>query len=398
MRNKARREKIKTISGVLSLLCLVVGGAFLALYFLRQPDVGEQLLPISFIYFGASVLLFGVCLLIRRRDHRRSSYPVSRGMRRQGAVLLFALVMLGAVSATVLHAQFRARANLRRERAAVEKLRTDTAALLAAHEAMRALADDEDLLTDHTNEAWAAERAYEDPSGITTRARVYDACARFDINNLSVLTTHRTARRADDMMMDILTACGDYNPVAKVDALKDWVDEDGEGVYEDRYYGQRERGYAPPNRPARTRDELLSVPGFTRSYFDDGERDDIQDILRPRPDECLAVLPVDRRAPIRVNVNTAPRAVLIGCFGLEREQVVRYILYMRTVRPLQDLSALADMLTPAEIESAERMLDVKSSFYRIETESFSADAFSRVTALVQRDRDGTVSVMRWAMQ
>lgn len=319
----------------------------------------------------------------------------ARSGRWTGAVLILALVMTGMTAALVLRARLLSAAHLRLARAQFDRVRVDMAAQSAVRVALQRLAEDEDLLTDHTNEAWAVEQRYIDPAGIDVRCRVYDVCARFDLNNLSLVATDGAGERSESIAMDLLTLCGDYNPVAVVSAWKDWVDEDQEGVYEGYRYEREELDVRPPDQPALCSREWTLTMGASRAYWNGEPRDRLEYRLKPRPRDLFCTAPMARKAPMRVNVNTASAWVLTGVFGLEHESLVRYIVDMRSLTPLQDLSFFSRQLSPADIERIEPFVDVKSGFYRVEAAASEGRVKRRVFAYVQRAGDGTVQVLDW---
>lgn len=410
-------KKVSLLSIVLGLLALVCSVIIFALSFLRVFTANHHRMAV----FSLGYLVTGVILLLVRftiervrttgtSQHRPQPYlntrfgeaaPVAADASedtasgRDGAVLILVLIMLGLVAGLVLQVQAGARAALRRREAAVLGARLQHAAADAARAALQQLADDEDLGVDHTNETWAATRELRDPSGITTRVRILDESRCFDVNNLGAAPAGQDARAADDIIMDILTLCGDFAPVERVDALKDWIDGDDDGAAESAYY----RTLTPPSRPANRMlyawGEWLQVRGFPRSFFEPHPRHSAIEVFNANVIDGLTVLPVPRARPLPVNVNTATREVLLGVLGLDREDLVAAILFQRARGPIRSIDGAAITADPSFAQTAARYLDVKSHAFLVDAQAYSDGRTERLRVLARRGPQGDVTPIQW---
>lgn len=301
--------------------------------------------------------------------------------------------MLGLVVALVLEALATARGVVRREERSWRAARLRAALADAARQALQRLADDEDLQVDHLREPWAQPVDTTTPSGVAVWLKITDEERFFDLNNLAA-APGQGVRPAPEILADLLTLCGDFAPLERVEALGDWIDPDDEGFWETSYYRGRDPPYACANTWLRGWFELPWVAGFTRRYFE----------LRPRlsrggfdanPEECLTVVPGARSRPTPVNVNTAGRETLWAVLGLEHENLAHFVVLAREDRPFGSLEPLARMGDATLLERVRPYLAVRSRTFRIEARAFEAGQAERLWVLARRGDDGSVRVLRW---
>lgn len=315
--------------------------------------------------------------------------------RKQGMVLVLVLVLLGLITALVVQAQVGALLNLRLRDAELQEARLREVLTTTALEALQRLADDDLLSVDHLSEPWAQPLEIEYPSGISVWLSISDAQSGFDLNNLYCEMPSQTAQTPAEVLMNILTLCGDYSPVERADALRDWIDPDSDGFFETAYYERQE----PPSQAAdswlNSWHELDFVHGFSYAYFlSPGPPPDVT-VSADLPD-CLTVIPGRRTSPVPVNVNTAPREVLAGVVGLAQEEWARQVLVMRQAAPIINLEPLLEAAGP-DPDSLRPMLDVKSSLFCVKASAFYDNHTVDIWALVKRNDSGEVSVIRWVM-
>ena len=279
-RRHTRRRRINSLTLLcllMGILCLVIAGS-LALWGLLRGEPKVLRLSVYYGPAGLFLLVFYTALhrlkersrdvKTRRRERAgRLSDPLP-GDRRSGVALVVVVVLLGVVAALVMQAQVTARARLRLEASTLNRIRLEHAAADAVFHALERLADDEDLLVDHDDEAWAEPVETERPDGITTRVLIEDAQRRFDLNNLYVESASLDPASARRMASDLFTLCGAFSPQAQLDALRDWIDPDQDGFREQRYYEEQEPSRRVPNRWLASAAELFEVEGFTREQFE----------------------------------------------------------------------------------------------------------------------------------
>jgi general secretion pathway protein K len=181
---------------------------------------------------------------------------------------------------------------------------------------------------DSLDEPWAMSIPAVPVERGTVVARIGDAQAKFNLNNIGL------RKNPDDraFLEKLFNRLG--IPVSLVNALKDWVDKDDEvtlpGGAEDLDY----LNLAVPRRAANQAlvdvDELNTIKGFNSDY-----------VARLKP--YVTALP---RATA-VNINTASEDVLALVFDISIEEA-RQLVALRGEKPFQDEPDLMDR-TPSNI-------------------------------------------------
>jgi type II secretory pathway component PulK len=404
-------SRISTLLLVVSLLCLVFA-ALGALFGLSQPsDVERRFLWLAGWYAigGCALFLLRLAFFVLPARIRRltsaAASPLAAAapaegpagdapLAKRGSALVLVLVLLGLIAGMVIQAQVRARWALRESRRLSGRLDLQRAAGDAVRAALQRLADDEDLRSDSTNEAWAASENAVNPLGVATLVRVTDEDRFFDLNNLAVQTGPGT-RKPDDILGDLLAQCGVFSATQPAGALLDWIDADDAGLAESRFYAAKERPYRCSNRLLFDWPELLLVEGWTREMFLPGKRQGRTGLFEASPADCLTLLPVARTLPIPVNVNTAPPEVLLAIVGMENDAVAGSILALRAVRPIRSVESLAVLGDPLLSSRVGPYLDVRSHFFRIRARAYKDEESQSLEVLVRRQASGQVGVLQW---
>ncbi len=315
-----------------------------------------------------------------------------------GFVLVVALAAVLAVAGTLLWVQSRA---LERARVAAAMLETETlraAAAEAAREVMATLAADGDLQCDHAGEDWSRplERTRED--GIQIAARVEDAGRWVDWNNAGAAGTQ--GKKAAEVLENLLICCGHFEKGDWAAALKDYVDEDGEGRWENEFYGRKETPHGAANRLLWAPEELWDVEGIQSEWWRGRGAADRRaaGVFGGEIRESTAVVPPEAGADAAVsavNANTAGRSVLLAVAGVENEELVDRALAMRRTRPFESTAPLA--LAGADAAAAlSGVLDVKSRHFRVRARAERNGQTREVMAWVARDERGDLTITMWA--
>ena len=315
-----------------------------------------------------------------------------RWTARSGMALILTLAAIVLAGGLALYLQARALALARAEQAELLQERLRLAAAEAAREALWTLASDEDLTVDHLGEDWAIPREVAHADGLSTRAVVEDAGRFFNWNNVAV--SNRAARTSRDILLDLMTFCGDFNPGIRVDALTDFVDADEEGGYEADFYAAGEPPFQPPNRELWAPAELLRVHQFTAELFRPRPRTAPDELFSGDLAASTALVPLRLDKPIPVNVNTASRDVLMGVAGLQQDIAVRAILALREMEPLGSLSVLF-MANPELAAALEGTLATASSVFRVRARAAMQDQYCTVMAWVVREQNGDIRILQW---
>jgi type II secretory pathway component PulK len=417
-------KKISLLFLVLGILCVLISVIMLAFSFVGTPSSRHIRRVISLCYVGAG---FGMLatryvmeFLLDRRPSRRYSSNYQPRLRnalhsakeplplngkaaedstlnknRSGAVLVMVLILLALIVGLVVETQISARSCLRRRQLNLLETRLQQAAADAAWGVLRKLANDEDLSVDHTNEVWAAPEEARDPSGVLTRVKIADQDRCFNLNNLAIAPPPANARPAADIVMDIMTLCGDFAPVSRVDSLKDWIDSDDEGFAEQAFYREKTPPYEAANRPLYALSELLWANGFNRTYFARRERHGALDVFSSEIVDCLAVLPDQHHSMTPINVNTAGKETLLGVLGVTRDSLVQRIMARRNERPIRSLDQFfAETGQPMPVE-LRPYLDVKSRFFAVDAQANTEGHTEHLQVLARRGDGGNVDILQW---
>ena len=354
--------------------------------------VGGSLLIVNFACFALPQLLRDWRSPTRRR--RAGLVRPADSNSHSGGVLVLALVLLALMTVLLVQAQALARGRLRQEETAERRATLQRAATDAVWAALQRIADDPDLAVDTTNETWALREEVTTPLGISTLTQVHDGSSRFDLNNLA-RPVARPVRPAEDIVMDLLTLCGDFTPVARVAALTDYMDRDPAGLYEQDYCAKQVPPVACPNRPLYGWGELAGVAGWGREAFVRKPRLGLARTFEADLVEVVNLLPVPREKPLPINVNTASRETLTGVLGLGQDALVAAILTLRAIKPIRDVEMLAMVAEPGFFESVQPYLDVRCAVFEVQSLAYLDGQSLRVRALASRDPEGRVDVMQW---
>ncbi len=316
-----------------------------------------------------------------------------RPAARSGMALILALAAIVLAGGLALLLQARAVSLSRAEQSGLLREKLRLAAAEAAREALWVLASDEDLRVDHLGEEWASPRETAREGGLSTWALVEDAGRFFNWNNLSA--SNRATRSSRDILVDLMTFCGDFSPVVRAAALEDFMDADGEGDYEADFYRVGDAPFEPPNRELWAPAELFRVRDFSESLFQTRPRSGPDDLFGGDLAASTALVPMPLAAPIPVNVNTAGRDVLMGLTGLKQDAAVRAVLALRQVQPFESLSMMF-MANPELAASLEGTVATASTCFRVRARAAMDGVHSSVMAWVERDpKTGDVRILQW---
>jgi general secretion pathway protein K len=415
-------KKMSLLLLLLGILCILISLLVFAFSFTGTAAARHSRLVMSLCYVGTGCGMLCVRWLIEffrnRGSSKRTNYqprlssiqpPPKQSLPLNGrpgaapafardddgAVLVLVLILLALIAGLVVETQISARFALRRQQGNLLQARVQQAAADAAWSALRRLADDEDLAVDDTNEVWAATEEILDPSGISTRVKVADQNRYYDLNNVTVNLLPAGARPPGDIAMDIMTLCGDFAPVERIDSLTDWVDTNDDGFAEKARYLEKTPPYEAANRPLYALSEILWVNGFNRAYFVRHERHSVLDAFDADVVNCLTVLPGPHDSVAPVNVNTASREVLLGVLGVMEESLVQLIKEQRNLRPIRSIDQFFAQIGRPVPEELRPYLDVKSRFFSIEAQAHAEGHTENLQVLAQRSTEGNIEVLQW---
>jgi type II secretory pathway component PulK len=315
---------------------------------------------------------------------------------RAGIVLVLVLVLVGLIAGLALNMLYLSRVRHRTKSSSLDSARLRAALTDEALQALQRLADDEDLRVDWPGENWARVVEYKTPDNVAIWCRTGDLNARFDINNIYI-ESFPAQQELKEGFMDFLTYFGDYRPINRVDALRDWVDPDTEGPRETAWYKEQEYGYACPDTWLNSFAELCLVEGFSRDYLT-ADRELPLAQTRSSLIEAVTILPGMRRSPVAINVNTAPPLVLRAYAGMGGGGWVDYLLTARAAQPLAGLNGLLAVVDEAVAVRLRQFLAVQSSFFQVTVKGFLNNRAEELQVLARRDStSGDIHVLRWVM-
>lgn len=414
-RQRKNIGKFARVALLLGGLCAVVSLGFFVSSLLESKQTAQKQLVTSVGFLVAAPVLlslgFGLSWwkhrFYGRGQARRPSSKTRNGgdaadedgpaadQRGSGSALVMALILTAVITGVVLHVQWRAR----RELVATQRILTQTSLHQAAAEAIRTalqrLANDDEPTVDHARKNWAIPQLTTNPAGIVVYLRITDKNRFFDWNNLAIPPLGPQTRSATEIAMDLMNLSGDYAPLDRLEALTDWLDNDLYGLWETPFYRQQDPAYDAANRPLYTWSELLSIHGFSRDLFRPREHNDVFAHAATALLESFTVVPVPRERPVRVNVNTASREVLLAVLGIDQSYAVQALLALREGGPIRSLQPIRRMLEPQLQEVIERYLDVRSLFFRIEADARQDGQATRIRAIARRGDKGEMNIVQW---
>lgn len=317
--------------------------------------------------------------------------------RNAGVALILALAAIVTASGLLLWLQARALHRGTSAYAALETEHLRVAAAETARAALYVLAADPDLSVDHPGEDWAQPLERDWPGGIHAWARVEDAAAYVDLNNLAC--SNQPGRPFSAILRNAFTACGHFEADAPVDALADYVDADTTGDYEAAFYRHADAPLLPPDRELWAPAELLHVHGFSPALFAPpapapDARHHRDELFGGDFRQATVLLPDAPDAPVPVNLNTATREALLAVAGIEHAATVRSAMSLRALHPFQSTTLLA-AADPDLAASLEGAIDVKSAYYRVRATAEHDGRRRSILAYARRDPDGAVHLLQW---
>lgn len=237
---------------------------------------------------------------------------------------------------------------------------------------------------DTLDEPWAQPIAALPVERAVVSGRIEDEQGKFNLNNLA-----RVQGKSDDQWVlfnNILQRAGLSLDLA--DAVKDWVDSDGDlsaldgnGGAEDAYYLALARPYRTANAPMTQVDELYRVRGF-----------DPDKVAKLRP--YVTALPPDPAAPTPINVNTASDLVLAAITGATDATRIAALVARRAKKPFASPDDFRSAVATTVGGGALNVIDVSSTYFAVRVQVAQDDVQLASDALLQRQA-GKSPVIIW---
>jgi general secretion pathway protein K len=187
-----------------------------------------------------------------------------------------------------------------------------------------------------------------------------------------------------------------------VGAIIDWIDVDdlptGSGGAESSYYRGLEKPYIARNGTMETIGELRLLKGFTDEVLLKLGARRVGGIVDPATNLYLTVLPLPQGGSWRINLNTAPPALLKS---LTREvgQFADAIVQQRAQKPIEKISDLQQFGISGEaLQDFERLGTLTSLYYSVEARGTAGDMVKQITALIRTGGDQGSQILYWRVQ
>lgn len=216
------------------------------------------------------------------------------------------------------------------------------------------------------------------------RGRVEDLRGRLNLNALSA----KQPRKLEQFRRLLQALPGQEPPPGLVDAIQDWIDADTTPLSmngaEDADYLSLTPPYRSANRPFAAVSELRAVRGVTPKLYE---------ALRP----LVTALPEDPNTAraSRVNVNTAPEAVL-RALGQVDEAKLRAFVERRAEDPVRDQAGLDTLLRDGPWTVGGEVKDHvtwKSNYFLVQGEVFVGSSRVALYSLIHRPDNGPPVVL-----
>jgi general secretion pathway protein K len=187
-----------------------------------------------------------------------------------------------------------------------------------------------------------------------------------------------------------------------VGALVDWIDVDdiptGAGGAESSYYRGLEKPYAARNGSMETIAELRLIKGFTDEVLLKLGARRVGGIVDPATNLYLTAVPMPQGGSWRVNLNTAPMAIL---HSLTREmgQFADAIVQQRAQHRIEKIDELQQVGVSGEaLQDFQRLGTLTSLYYAVEARGTVGDMVTQITALIRTGGDQVSQTLYWRVQ
>jgi general secretion pathway protein K len=226
---------------------------------------------------------------------------------------------------------------------------------------------------DHANEAWATPMVATPAMGAAIAGSLVDAQGRFNLNNI-ISTNSDVDLARYRRLLAALNLPGEL-----ADALRDYIDRNGDGPYEDSYYLAQVVPYRIANAPLATESELARVHGYTESV-----------IAKLLPHVVALPLKSDGR-PTPLNLNSVDAIVLATYADVQRDAAERAVA-AREQKPFTHVDDIRQHLGRPDTPTN---TDVRSDHFLASFSVTRGDAARRGRALFVRTADGQAHIIRF---
>jgi general secretion pathway protein K len=187
-----------------------------------------------------------------------------------------------------------------------------------------------------------------------------------------------------------------------VGAVIDWIDIDeiptGSGGAESSYYRGLEKPYTARNGPMETIAELRLIKGFTDEVLLKLGARRVGGIVDPATNLYLTALPLPQGGGWRVNLNTAPPA-LLNSLTRDVGQYAERIVQRRAQSRIEQINELQQLGISGEaLQDFQRLGTLTSLYYTVEARGTVGDMVKQITALIRTGGDQGSQTLYWRVQ
>ena len=187
-----------------------------------------------------------------------------------------------------------------------------------------------------------------------------------------------------------------------VGALVDWIDVDdiptGAGGAESSYYRGLEKPYRARNGAMETIAELRLIRGFTDEVLLKLGARRVGGIVDPVTNLYLTAVPMPPGGSWRVNLNTAPIAILQS-LTREMGQFADAIVQQRSQHRIEKIDELQQVGVSGEaLQDFQRLGTLSSLYYAVEARGTVGDMVKQITALIRTGGDQISQTLYWRVQ
>jgi general secretion pathway protein K len=184
-----------------------------------------------------------------------------------------------------------------------------------------------------------------------------------------------------------------------VGGIIDWIDLDdvpsGTGGVESNYYRGLEKPYMARNGAMETIAELRLIRGFTDEVLLKLGARRVGGIVDPATNLYLTTLPLPQGGGWRINLNTAPPA-LLASMTREVGQFADSIVQLRTQQRIEKITDLQQLgIGGQALEDFQNLGTLTSQYYTVEARGSVGDMVKQITSLIQIGGDQANQILSW---
>lgn len=297
----------------------------------------------------------------------------------RGLALITALLVVAIVAAIAAYLSLNQEVWIRQVQNLADRSQADKVRDGALELALKVLDENtkQNNPTDDLTQVWARTLPPMPVANGTVAVRIYDAQARFNLNNL---LQSGVPSQPDIAVFRNLLQYLDIDP-AIIDALLDWIGPPGQARpdgAEDAYYLALTPPYRDANQPLQSVEELRLVRGF-----------DAKSVEKMRP--YVVALPV----PTPININTTSAVVLSALFNALPLQTAQNLINQRDKGPdpFTDTSQL--QARAGQAPAGGQTLNVKTSYFIVDIQTTFGRIYQDSRTLVYCPGGGQPATVLW---